>query len=159
MNAIGKMLAKARATLLRSGAPPQDADDILQEAFARLQAYTRSHELRSEEAFLITTALNISRDHARRRERWGAPAGEVDLAQLVDARPGAEELLQAQERLRRMKAGLAQLRPQARRCLIAQRLEGLTYNEIAEREGIAPTTAQKQVARAMMFLVKWMDGW
>ena len=105
MNAIAKMLAKARAAVLRRGAAPQDADDILQEAFARLEAYTKSHELKSKEAFLITTAINISRDNARRQVRWAGPAGDFDFDRLIDGGPSADEILHAQERLRRAKAG------------------------------------------------------
>jgi len=159
MNAISKMLAKARAAVLRGGAPPQDADDILQEAFARLEVYTQTQELRSREAFLVTAALNISRDAARQRRRWAAPPGEFDFSQLIDTSPAADEILHAQERLRRAQAGLAQLSPLTVRCIMAQRLEGLTYVEIGAREGIAAASAQKKVARAMIFMVKWMDGW
>jgi RNA polymerase sigma factor (sigma-70 family) len=153
------MLAKAKAAVLRVGAQPQDADDILQEAFARLEAYTQTHELRSEDAFLITTAVNISRDHARRRQRWESQSGGFDFQHMIDEDPDAYDVLHAKERLRRAKAGLAQLKPQVRRCLLAQRLEGLTYAEIGQREAITPAAAQKSVARAMIFLTKWMDGW
>lgn len=159
MSTIVRMLAKARSRLLRSGVRPEDTDDILQEAFARLEAYTQSHELKSKEAFLITVALNISKDQARYAQRWGQAGTKFDFDALIDAAPGAEEVLEARERLRRMQAGLAQLSPQVLRVLIAQRLDGLSYKDIGEREAITPGAAQKQVARAMIFLVKWMDDW
>lgn len=45
MNAISRMLDKARATILRQGVSVQDVDDIVQEAFAKLEAYTRAHQV------------------------------------------------------------------------------------------------------------------
>ena len=59
----------------------------------------------------------------------------------------------------RAKAGLDQLDPLTRRCLLAQRLEGVSYAEIAAREGLPLTTVEKRVARAVLFLMKWMDDW
>jgi RNA polymerase sigma-70 factor (ECF subfamily) len=153
------MWARARAVVIRAGAPDNDADDIVQEAFARLEAYTRSHELRSEEAFLVTTALNINRDQARKRSRWamlGKPAG---IEELRDAEPDAHDVAYAKEKLRRAKAGLAKLDPVTERCLIAQRIDGLSIAEIAAREGMQPAATQKRIARAVLFLAKWMDGW
>jgi len=46
-----------------------------------------------------------------------------------------------------------------RRLVLAHRLEGLTYAEIAAREGVPVARVEKQVARAVMFLIKWSDGW
>jgi L-lactate dehydrogenase complex protein LldF len=63
MNGLSEMLRKARRMALRWGASVDEADDIVQEAFARLEAYTRAHEVRSEEAFLITTANHL--EHGR----------------------------------------------------------------------------------------------
>jgi len=83
----------------------------------------------------------------------------VDAENINGSEPASDEVLQARERLRRAQAGLAKLDPSARRSLLAQRLDGMSYNEIARREGISVAAAQKRVARALLFLTKWMDGW
>jgi RNA polymerase sigma-70 factor (ECF subfamily) len=157
MGDVLQMLRKVRAVILRHGVAPQDADDIVQEAFARLESYTRRQELRSQEAFLVTTAVNFSRDQARRRARTPAQAGEFDLEAIVDAAPQPEEQLLIEERMRRANTGLARLDPVTRRCLLAQRLDGLTFPKIAERENMSVAAVEKRVARAVMFLTKWMD--
>lgn len=159
MRHIGDMLKKARSVVLRRGANADDADDIVQEAFARLEAYTRAHEVKSQEAFLVRAAVNIARDQARRRKRAPFDTGEVDLQEIQDDAVQPDEILRARQRLRRANAGLDQLTPRARRILIAQRLEGLPYKEIAEREDMSIAAVEKQVARAVLFLMKWMDGW
>ena len=43
--------------------------------------------------------------------------------------------------------------------VLAQRIEGLTFPQLAEREGMSVAAVEKQVARALLFLIKWMDGW
>ncbi|HEX2013526.1 MAG TPA: sigma-70 family RNA polymerase sigma factor [Roseateles sp.] len=157
MSEIVQLWRKVRGVVLRRGATHQDADDIVQEAFARLEAYTRVHELRSREAFLVTAALNISRDQARRSAHGPVDAGELDLEAIADANPQPEERLWMKERLRRMSAGLEQLEPQTRRCLLAQRLDGLPFPQVAEKEGLSVAAVEKRVARALVFLTQWMD--
>jgi RNA polymerase sigma factor (sigma-70 family) len=156
---LSDMLEKVRRAVVRRGAPFDDAEDIVQEAFARLEAYTQAHEVRSQEAFLMRAAINISRDDARRRRAAPFASDAVQLDAIPDGAPQPDEILRAQERIRRASAGLDQLSPMARRALIAQRLEGLTYAEIAKCEGVPISTVEKQVARAVLFLVRWMDDW
>ena len=140
MTDLMKMWRKVRGVVLGHGVAPQDADDIVQEAFARLESYARAHELQSREAFLVTTALNISRDQGRRRA-YAPDAGDFDLESIVDTAPRPEDRLRAQERLRRADAGLNRMDPISRRCLLAQRLDGMTFPQIADREGkiVLPT--------------------
>lgn len=159
MPAIKDTINKLRLLMIRRGVQADDAEDVVQEAFARLEAYTRAHEVRSKEAFLVTAATNIVRDMARRRrvEPFGDTSHDLEL--FPDGTPGPDEIARAQERLRRAEAGLARLDPQVRRVLIAQRLEGRSFSEIAASEGLSVSAVEKQVARAVMFLVKWMDGW
>ena len=159
MNPITDMLQKARSVVLRRGVGPDDADDIVQEAFARMEAYTRAHVVRSQEAFLVNAAVNITRDQARRRSKAPFSAAPHNVDMVADGAPQPDEIVHAQERLRRAKAGLEQLEEGARRCLLAQRLDGMTYAEIAAREGLSVAAVEKRVARAVIFLVKWMDGW
>jgi RNA polymerase sigma-70 factor (ECF subfamily) len=159
MAAISEILRKARAAVLRRGAAPADADDIVQEAFARMEAYTRLHEVRSKEAFLVNAAVNIARDQARKAR--GAPfaPGVFDIESIADQAPSQIEALRSQEKLRRAAAGLDQLSALNRRLLLANRLDKLSYVELARREGLSVAAVEKRIARALLFLVEWMDGW
>ncbi|MBR0346625.1 MAG: sigma-70 family RNA polymerase sigma factor [Rudaea sp.] len=150
------ILAKVRAIVLRSGVAPQDADDVLQEAFLRLESYARKQEVRSQEAFLVTAAVNLGRDRARHRAHAVGDGDEFDISGLADAAPLPEEQLHSQERLRRFKSGMRRLDPQTQRCLMAKRLEGLTAARIAERENLSVAAVEKRIARALLFLTQWM---
>ncbi len=159
MATFNEILRNLRRAVARRGVAPEDVDDVVQEAFVRLEAYTQAHEVRSEPAFLMQTAINIGRDRLRRAR--GAPFAQTaaDLAHFADSAPLPDEVLRARERLARARAGLDQLDPLTRRCLLSQRLEGLTYPAIARREGISVSAAEKRVARGLVFLVAWMEGW
>ncbi|HXD35268.1 MAG TPA: sigma-70 family RNA polymerase sigma factor [Rhodanobacter sp.] len=156
MSSIPDMLRKVRATIVRGGVSPQDADDVVHEAFVRLESYAHKNEVHSREAFLMTAARNIGHDRARHHARVTVHCEELDIAGLAGASPTPEELLVSQERLRRVNSGLHRLSPQVRRCLLAKRLEGLTAAQIAERENISVAAVEKRVARALLFLVQWM---
>jgi len=159
MRSIVDMARKARRLLIRRGASPEDAEDLVQDAFLRMHAYGRERAVEAPEGFLVRTALNLSVDQARGRRRAPIDPGAPDPDAAVDSSPRADEVLLAQERLRRAREGLMQLSPRARRILLGQRLDGLSYVELARREGISVSAVEKHIARAMSFMLAWMREW
>lgn len=156
MNSLSSMLRKVRAVVVRSGVASQDADDVVHEAFVRLESYARKHEIRSQEAFLVTTAVNLGRDLVRHRTRVPMDSEGFDILSLADSAPQPEEQLLRQESLRRAASGLQRLDAKTRRILLAKRLEGLTATQIAKRESLSVAAVEKRVARALLFLTQWM---
>ena len=156
---IAAIMKKARRVLLRRGASAEDVDDLVQEAFARIKAYSRDHVVETEEALVVRTAVNLAIDAARRNRRAPFDATQFNLEAAVDSAPRPDEVLRARERLNRLKDGLMRLSPRARRVLLAQRLDGLSYKEIAVREGVSLSAVEKQIARSVAFLTDWMQGW
>ncbi len=159
MVSIKDMLRKARTAVLRRGISGQDAEDVVQEAFLRVEEYERRQVIRSKEAVLVTAAVNLAID--RKRQRQTSPFIDVvdALNVVADQTPAAEDILQAQARLKRAAEGLALLPERTRRILLSRRLDGLSYKEIALREGLTVAAVEKQVARATLELLKWVDGW
>lgn len=155
---LAEMLAKARRAIVRRGIAEQDADELVQEAFLRIERYERDRTARSREALLVTAAVNLSIDRRRRDAR--APFAQVeDVQRIADAAPDPAEVLEQQDKLRHAMAGLDTLPARTRRILLARRLEGASYAEIAAREGMSVAAVEKQVARATLQLMQWMDGW
>ena len=150
---------RLKATLRRRGVTDTDAEDIIQEAHAKLQSYQQTQSVDHSEAFLVRVSLNLAIDAGRRRGRNPVSAADIWSLPIADPSPGPAEILDSKQRLHRMTEGLAAMTAKNRSILLAHRVEGLTYPEIARREGITVSAVERQISRAVAFLVAWMEGW
>ncbi len=158
MPSLAEMLAKTRRVVLRRGVSEEDADELVQEAFLKLEQYERAHVARSKEAVLVTAAVNLSIDRARRRAR--APFVELDNVQAIaDTMPDPAQIAEQRARLGHAAAGLERLSERTRRILLMRRLDDMSYAEIAAAENMTVAAVEKQVARATLQLMDWMAGW
>jgi RNA polymerase sigma factor (sigma-70 family) len=154
---VNGILLKLRRLLRSRGRSPDDTDDLIQEAFLRLQVYCREHTVRQTEAFLVRTALNLSADQGKaERVRAVVPDGLYELL-LVDPKPLPDEVCAAQQRLQRMKRGLEAMPPRRREVFVMNRIDGYSFPQIAEQLGITVSAVEKNAAKAALFLTDWMD--
>jgi RNA polymerase sigma-70 factor (ECF subfamily) len=151
---------KARLAIVRRGVPSQEADDLVQEAFLRLERYERDHEVQSKEAFIMRAAANLTIDRARRAAANPVgPLGELNVAEFAAPEALPDEQAESRARLDHLQRGLAELPDQVRRILLLRRLDELSFKEIAALEGLSVSAVEKKVARATLTLMNWMDGW
>jgi RNA polymerase sigma-70 factor (ECF subfamily) len=151
---------KARLAVVRRGVPIDEADDLVQEAFLRLERYERDHAVQSREAFVMRAAANLTIDRARRAA--ANPVGSIGALNLteiaaVDALP--DEQVESRTKLEHLQRGMATLSADTKRILLMRRIDGLSFKEIALAEGLSVSAVEKKVARATLVLMKWMDGW
>ena len=151
------VFARIRSALRRRGAA-QDTDDYIQEAFARLASYEREQVVLEPEAFLMRTAINLSIDAHRARVVHGEQVVLEEVI-LVDDAPPVESVVLGRERLARLEQCLGRLGEKPREIFLAHRVDGLTYREIADQQGLSISTVEKHVAKATMQLINWMEGW
>lgn len=150
---------KVRTVLLRRGGTSEEADDLVQEAWVRLACYEREcMPVRDPEQFLLRTAVNLSID-LRRMQAFRGEAVQVEEAALVDTAPSPEAVVLGRERLDRASRCLGGLTQKARDIFLAHRLEGQTYQEIANHHGLSVSAVEKTIARAAMRLTYGMEGW
>jgi len=143
--------------LLKSrGRSPDDIDDLMQEAFLRLQVYCREHVVQHEEAFLVRTVLNLSAEEGRRASRARFSSVDDDSLNVIDPAPNADEILAGQQRLQRLMVGLQRLPPRSREVFLLHRSDGLSHLQIATQLNISVSTVEKHIARAAFFLRDWM---
>lgn len=144
---------------MRRGASREDAEDFVQEAFSRLAAHDGQGDIRQPEAFLARTAMNLATDEARRRKRRRMIDRPVEDMVLADFSPGPDEVLHHRQRLDRLTAGLRAMDPTTRAMLIAQRLDGRSLADIARSHGVSVSAVEKRIARGLLFLMRWTEGW
>ena len=124
----------------------------------RLASYENSQHVERPEAFLMRTALNLSVDAHRARVNHGDQV-VLDEILLVDTAPGTEAIVLARERMARLNECVSRLNPKTRDILLAHRVDGRTYQDIARGLGLSVSTVEKHVAKATLQLMTWMEGW
>lgn len=154
----GFLTSKLRRLLRSRGAGADDVDDLIQDAFLRLQIYCREHEVYKPEAFLVRTVLNLATDRQRYRFNTQQATDAVKALQVVCSSPPADDVLVAQERLLRMKAGLERLSPRRREVFVLNRIEGYSFPQIARQLGITLSAVEKHAAKAVLEMTDWMEG-
>lgn len=143
-----ELIAFVRA---KFGGGPPEPEDVAQQAFVNFATVTQGQVL-NPRAFLYRTAVNIVLNH-RKRERIGRrflePMPDVEELQQVRDDVSPEKQLQAEERYALVEAAI-QAMPQPRRSyLLLNRVEGLSYAEIARRVGLSESVIRKHVALAV----------
>ena len=157
MNSLLSLSQQLRSKLRRRGAQRDEADDLIQEAHLRFEIYRSERAVQNPDAFIVRTALNLSVDEHRRKRSAPFSNFTPEVLEIADSSPGPAEVLDAQLRLDRLNAGLAAMSERTRSILLAQRVDGMSYKEIAHREGISVSAVEKQIARGMLFLTEWMQ--
>ena len=154
-----KYWAGLLARIRRRTRDDQDAEDLLHSAWLRLFAYRAEHEVREPAAFLIQTAANLAVDRRRQGKRLAREPLEAFEGGVEDASPLQDEVFAARERLRRVQAGLERLPPRTRQVFVMHKVEGMKLREIAAALGITQSAVEKHVAKAVLFLTEWTEGW
>ena len=159
MRTFAEITRRLRFTLRRKGQTVEEAEDIVQDAILKFEIYRQERAVNDPEAFITRTAFNLAIDRSRRSKRFLVSSEPVEYWDPRDLSPDQSETLIARLSLARLKAGLATLNPKTQEILLLHRLDGLSYAEIARREGVSETAVIKRVARAVALLQSWMEEW
>ena len=140
---------------MRRGRSIEDAEDLVQEAYARLVEYQRSARVRDEEAFLRRVVSNLAINQYHREQILSFAHETIEeldqQAILRDTGPAVERVLSAQQQVERIAAMLAAVSHRTCEIFLAHRA-GFNYAEIASELGISTRTVKKHIARAISML-------
>lgn len=149
---------QVRASLRRSGWRPDEIEDLVQEAYARLASPSlKRAEISSPADYLFRTVRNIATDQIRRRSI--VPIRSVDDVSrlgIADCAPDAEAQLSAHEELALLRAAIDRLPAQCRAVFVLRKIEGLSQAETAQRLGLSQSTVEKHVARGLRLCGSYM---
>ena len=143
--------------LLRRGRSSDDAEDLVQEAFLRLHSFLhKGREVREPDAFLVRTALNLAVDQGRRERRLrslGVVPHTDEVFAVADRGPTPEEWLSADEALEHLRQVLGdQFSLEVGEAFLLHRIEGFSYQEIADHLGLSLRRVERHIARAAGFV-------
>jgi RNA polymerase sigma-70 factor (ECF subfamily) len=126
-----------------------DADDILQEAYARIWAL-EPDTIANPRAYFMTIIRNLVAEQARRAKIVPmVRMGEIEALNIISEEPGPERHATAGAELDLVRKVLESLPPQSRRAFELRKLEGLSVRQVAERLGVTESAVEKLLARAL----------
>ena len=137
---------------------PNDAEDLVQEAWLRFAMYAQHTPVDKPGAFLMRTALNLAMSADRARAVRGEEV-EVEELSLLDSAPDTEAVVLARERVTRLGVCLDGMVERTRAIFLDIRYRGASHAEVAERYGISTSAVEKQVAKAAFLISCGMEGW
>jgi RNA polymerase sigma-70 factor (ECF subfamily) len=136
-----------------------EAEDVVHDAFVAIveRAGQYRPERGSVAAWLITTVRNLALDRTRRRTRRAQITEEELRHEPAEEALDPETIAWAAREREAVRAALDRLAPAQRATLEIAFFEGLSYPEIAEREGVPLGTVKSRAARALAALRSVLD--
>ena len=140
-----------------------DADDVVQEAL--VQAWKQLDTLREPGAvksWLLRLTGSRSIDFLRRR-RNHTGFGDIDevsgKGDVGSPEAGPEAKAVQGSSIESLKAALARLPEEQRRCWVLKEFNGQSYDQIAQTLNISTASVRGRLARARITLVREMEEW
>ncbi|MEM0999414.1 MAG: RNA polymerase sigma factor [Bacteroidota bacterium] len=124
----------------------EQAEDIMQETFLRLWREREKIDLEKVKSFLFTVANNLFLDSTRRQK----VALKYQQEPVNDRDHESPEHVLEQKEFRARLEGVINALPETQReVFLLNRIEKLTYREIAERLGISVKAVEKRMGKAL----------
>lgn len=135
---------------------PEDAAEVAQEAYLRLQRIEQPQMLDNARAFLFQVATNLAVDQLRRRQLHQRylnsernPLLEGELADPNGDGAPPEQILVAKEKLNAIYAAVEELPFKTRQAFLMHRRNGLSYSEIAHQLDVSVSSVEKYILHAL----------
>jgi RNA polymerase sigma factor (sigma-70 family) len=145
--------------LSRRRVGPEDAREIVQETYCRMQQVAGLESLEYPRAYLFRTALNLAEDGRRQQRRSPVPPTGANPAELdvPSEEPTAYRVLKGQQEVAIIRQALTELQPKCRRAFVMHRFEGATYQQIAGELGLSVSMIEKYISQALAHLKTRLD--
>ena len=152
--------AVLRRFLRGHSVPPEEADELLQELFARLMGIARLEERMTDatgsvRSYLLTMANNLIVDRHRKQQVRKAYAGaQRELEREPRDEHSPERIVAAQMELEAIREVILDMPLNWRVALILQRFRNMSYEEIALHMGVQVKQVDNYLVRALRRLRK-----
>lgn len=137
--------SRIRAWCARTRLPPEDVDELVQEAYCRIAALGSVDHIDTPYAYFFSVVRNLVLRRLRRQKIVPFEAiAEIESVRDSNA-VSAEQTLTSRMALDRARAIIATLPERCRRVVEMRKIEGLSQRAIAETLGMTEKAVEKQV--------------
>jgi RNA polymerase sigma-70 factor (ECF subfamily) len=145
---------------LRRRVSDDDAQDVAQETMVRLMRYG-DQSVDALRPLMYRIGLNVLADRGRRDASRLAHAHvglDDDVLALPSAEPAQDERVAHQQALAAVRAAVLRLPPRCREVYLLNRVEDMSYTEIARHCGISVKAVEKHIGKALSQLRVHLRG-
>jgi len=123
--------------------------DVAQETYLRVLTNTSASSILQPRAFLYRTAINLTIDLFRKRQRQSEESLDVDgVREALVAPAEQEQVVEARERVRLLYDAILELPLRCRQVFILHKFKHRSHAEIAEHLGISISMVEKHIIKA-----------
>jgi RNA polymerase sigma-70 factor (ECF subfamily) len=125
------------------------ADDIVQEVFLKLWTNRQGVKEDTVKSLLYTIASNTIKNHFKHQK---VVYSFQSQNQSNETSEEADSALRQEELNRKLQDALAEIPEKSREVFLMNRIEGLTYSDIADRLGLSVKAIEKRMSDALSIL-------
>lgn len=134
-----------------------EADDLVQDAYARVLAVADYRSIHNPRAFVLTIVQNLAIERLRRAQVVSIDhLASIDALVLADPAPDAFSVAAGKADLDHLLHLIDALPPQCARVVRLRKIDGLAPGAIAERLSISVSTVEKHLAKGLSLLTTAM---
>ena len=131
-----------------------DVDDIIQESYAILAGLDRVDHINAPRNYFSEVAKSVVLRSLRRSRVVMIDAqSQAAILEVPEAAPDAERILSDRQELERVSAFIDRLPDRCREVFILRKLRGLSQKDVAAELGIAESTVEKHMVKALASLI------
>lgn len=151
--------AKHRAYAIRLTGDRDEAEDLVQEAYARLFRLTNWAEIANPHAFTMRVIHNGAVERFRKAQVVQLDQSlSLQAMEPVDEQPLPDRVAIARDDLRRMARHFENLPDRCREAVHLRKIENLSPREVAAKMEISVSTLEKHLSKGLRLLAKWQSA-
>lgn len=131
------------------GSGPPDPEDIAQSVFLKVAAVENMQQIDNIKSFLFRTASNLVIDHHRSPKNWAASDNDVTKSENSSDVSSPEFVFMSEQELKIVEQVIMSLPERDRAFVLMNRLDGLSYTEIAEKANMSRSGVQKIIMQSL----------
>ncbi len=132
-----------------------EADDLVQEAYARVLNTADHRSISSPRAFVLTIVHHLALERIRRANVVRIDVlASLEMPDIADPAPDAFAVAAGRSELQRLAGWIDALPPQCARVVHMRKVQGLSPTVIAQSLSLSVSTVEKHIAKGLALITK-----